>query len=200
MAARKEERFEKKEKKSFKKKFDKLTEGPFGYVVYAVLGIIIAFLLNQALAFALQTDLPVVAVVSGSMVHDSSTEIVHYNWLQDNLGYNRSYVDSWPIKDGFLIGDLPIIMHAENYSVGDVIVYTVPGQKVPIIHRIIKINSDGSFTTKGDHNDRPIVFSGSGYSEYSVKPSWVHGKVIFIIPKLGYFKVILTYILSGGRA
>jgi signal peptidase I len=200
MAARKEEKFEKNEKKSLKKKFDKLTEGPFGYVVYAFLGVVIAFLLNQALAFALETDLPVVAVVSGSMVHDSSTAIVHYKWLQDNLGYNRSYVDSWPVKDGFLIGDLPIIAGAKNYSVGDVIVYSVPGQQVPIIHRIIKINSDGSFTTKGDHNDRSIQFPGTPYSEYSIQPSWVHGKVIFIIPKLGYFKVILTSILSGGRA
>jgi signal peptidase I len=198
MAAHKEEKFEKNEK-SLKQKFNRLTEGPFGYVVYAFLGVVIAFLLNQALAFALDTDLPVVAVVSGSMVHDSSTAIVHYKWLQDNLGYNKSYVDSWPVKDGFNIGDLPIIEGAKSYSVGDVIVYTVPGQKVPIIHRIIKINSDGSFTTKGDHNDRSIQFAGTPYSEYSVQPSWVHGKVIFIIPKLGYFKVVLTDILSGGR-
>jgi len=198
MAGR-EEKFERNEGKTLKQKFDKLTEGPFGYVVYAVLGIFIAFILNQALALALETDLPVVAVVSGSMVHDSSTETVHYQWLQDNLGYNRSYIDSWPVKDGFLIGDLPIIEGAKNYSVGDVIVYTIPNQKVPIIHRIIRINADGSFTTKGDHNDRSIAFPG-GYSEYSIKPEWVHGKVIFIIPKLGYFKVILTDILSGGRS
>jgi signal peptidase I len=198
MAAHKEEKFEKNEK-SLKQKFNRLTEGPFGYVVYAFLGVVIAFLLNQALAFALDTDLPVVAVVSGSMVHDSSTAIVHYKWLQDNLGYNKSYVDSWSVKDGFNIGDLPIIEGAKSYSVGDVIVYTVPGQKVPIIHRIIKINSDASFTTKGDHNDRSIQFAGTPYSEYSIQPSWVHGKVIFIIPKLGYFKVVLTDILSGGR-
>jgi signal peptidase I len=193
-----EEKFEKDKSESLRQKFGRMTQGPIGYVIYAALGIMIAFILNQALAFALETDLPVVAVVSGSMVHDSSTATVYYAWMEDNLGYNKSYIDSWPVKDGFNIGDLPIIEGAKNYAIGDVVVYTVPGQQVPIIHRIIKINSNGSFQTKGDHNDRSISFSG-GYSEFSVQPSWVHGKVIFIIPKLGYFKVILTDIWSGGR-
>ena len=191
-------------KKSLKQRFVKITDGPLGYVIYAILGIVIAFLLNQSLAVALSTDLPVVAVVSGSMVHDSSTPIVYYQWLEANLNYSQSYINSWPVKNGFNIGDLPIIEGSKNYSVGDVVVYSVPGQAVPIIHRIIKINDDGSYVTKGDHNDRPITFSGSPYSEYSIEPSWVHGKVIFIIPKLGYFKVIATdiwtTITTGGRS
>jgi len=186
----------------------KLTSGWFGYITYAVLGILIALLLNQALAFALSTDLPVVAVVSGSMEHDSSTPVNHYQWLEKNMGYNRSYVDSWPVKDGFLIGDLPIIQGKSpsitgffvkttpfeskpSYKVGDVIVYSVPNQNVPIIHRVIKINADGSYMTKGDHNPQLLPF------EYSVKPDQIHGKVIFIVPKLGYFKVIATRLVGG---
>jgi len=169
-----------------RQKFNKLTAGPFGYVVYAVMGILIAFILNQALAYALDTNLPVVAVISSSMTHDDTTPVVFYKWLEDNLGYNRTYIDSWPIKDGFVIGDLPIIEGAKDYNVGDVIVYSVPGQKVPIIHRIIRINSDGSYTTKGDHNPNLLPFEGA------VRKEQIHGKVIFIIPKLGYFKVVLT--------
>jgi len=186
------------EKRTLRQKFDKLTEGWFGYVVYAALGILIAFLVNQVLAYGLSTNLPVVAVVSGSMVHDSSTPANHYQWLENNMGYSRSEIDSWPIKDGFLIGDLPIIQGSngnQNYKVGDVIVYSIPGQSIPIIHRIIKINSDGSYMTKGDHNPTLLPF------ESSVKPEQVHGKVIFIIPKLGYFKVIASEIwgrLTGG--
>jgi len=173
-----------------RKTWDSLTEGPLGYVIYAVLGVLIAFIANQALAFALDTDLPVVAVVSNSMTHDSTTSIVHYKWLEDNMGYNKTYIDSWPVKDGFLIGDLPIVAGASNYSVGDVIVYSIKDQSVPIIHRIIKINSDGTYMTKGDHNSGLLSF------ENSVKPSQVHGKVIFIIPKLGYFKVIVSKIFG----
>ena len=195
--AEREEMFKRNKIRTFKQKFDKLTEGWFGYVVYAVLGIFIAFLVNQALAFGLSTDLPVVAVVSSSMEHDSSTEANHYQWLEKNMGYSRSEIDSWPIKDGFLIGDLPIIQGSQdenqnqNYKVGDVIVYSIPGQSIPIIHRIIKINSDGSYVTKGDHNPSMLPF------ESSVTPDQVHGKVIFIIPKLGYFKVAISK-LTGG--
>ena len=174
-----------------KKTWDELTEGPIGYVIYAVLGVLIAFIANQALALVLETDLPVVAVVSNSMTHDSTTPQVFYKWLEENMNYNKTYIDSWPVKDGFLIGDLPIIAGSKKYSIGDVIVYSIRDQPVPIIHRIIKINSDGSFTTKGDHNNGLLSF------ENSVKPSQIHGKVIFIVPKLGYFKVIVSKIVGG---
>jgi len=168
-----------------------MTSGPFGYFIYAIAGILIAFLLNQALAYALSTDLPVVAVVSGSMTHDSTTEKVYYQWLKDNLDYNRSYVDSWPTKDGFLIGDLPIVAGSNDYKIGDVVVYSVPGQTVPIVHRIISVNQDGTFRTKGDHNGNLLPF------EFSVREEQIHGKVIFIIPKLGYFKVALTRLVGA---
>ncbi|MHA1742627.1 MAG: signal peptidase I [Candidatus Heimdallarchaeota archaeon] len=185
----------KKIRRNSKKIWKKLTAGWFGYVIYAALGILIAFLMNQALAFGLSTDLPVVAVVSNSMEHDSTTEVNHYQWLEKNMGYNRSYIDSWPLKDGFNIGDLPIIQGKHNnhtqYKVGDVIVYSIPGQNVPIIHRIIKINPDGTYMTKGDHNSQQLPF------EYSVKPEQIHGKVMFVIPKIGYFKVLVTRFLGG---
>lgn len=172
-------------------KLKKLTEGWFGYIFYALLGVIIAFLVNQALAFALTTDLPVVAVVTSSMQHDETTEINHYQWLEKKFGYNRSYIDSWPIANGFLVGDMPIVQGSSEYKVGDVIVYSIPGQRVPVIHRIIKINPDGSYQTKGDHNPSQLPF------EFSIKKEQVHGKVIFVVPKLGYFKVIVSRLLGG---
>jgi len=174
-----------------KLKLKKLTEGWVGYVFYAVLGIIIAFLVNVTLGFALTTNLPVVAVVTSSMQHDASTEVNHYQWLETNIGYNRTYIDSWPIANGFLIGDMPIVQGVSEYNVGDVIVYSVPGQKVPIIHRIIKINPDGTFQTKGDHNPQQLVF------EFNVKREEIHGKVVLVVPKLGYFKVIISRITGG---
>jgi len=177
-----------------KQKFEKMTEGPLGYVVYAAFGILIAFVLNQGLAYALGTDLPVVAVISSSMTHDETTPTVYYQWLEQNLRYNESYINSFPIPNGFVIGDLPIIESSANYSVGDVIVYSVPDQSVPIIHRIIRINSDGTYTTKGDHNPSLLSFEGS------VSKSQIHGKVIFIIPKLGYFKVALTKIVGASAS
>jgi hypothetical protein len=213
------ESFEKE--KNLKKKFDKLTEGPMGYVVYAVLGIVIAFLLNQVLAFGLNTDLPVVAVVSGSMDHgtnenglpcqkQAASYVENFNnwwnlcgsfYLGNNITEEQFL--AFPFHDGFKKGDMPIVQESASYNIGDVVVYTVPCQNVPIIHRIVGINQDGSFVTKGDHNSAPIVFQQGGCTEYSISKSDIHGKVIFIIPKLGYFKVVITdvwsYIASGGR-
>lgn len=160
-----------------------------GAVVYAALGIVIALLLNQTLGFALSTDMPVVAVVSGSMQHDNA-EVTHYKWLEDNLGYNRSYIDSWPIPNGFNIGDMPVVQGSSEYKVGDVIVYSIPEQNVPIIHRIIKINDDVTYQTKGDNNH------GQNLYEFSIRKEQTHGKIIFIIPKLGYFKVVVSKVIG----
>lgn len=159
-------------------------------LAYAFLGLVLAFLLYKSLGFVLSTDLPVVAVVSSSMEHDSSAQTDHYQWLEDKFGYTESFINSWPIRDGFLVGDMPIVMGSSEYKVGDVIVYSVQDSKAPIIHRIIKINDDGTFQTKGDNNPSQLPY------EPTVKLDKIYGKVIFIIPKLGYFKVVITNILG----
>ncbi|MGC8812162.1 MAG: signal peptidase I [Candidatus Aenigmatarchaeota archaeon] len=198
---KKEEKVERKEKSTFQK----MTEGWFGYIFYAALGIIIAFLVNLSLAVALSTDLPVVAVVSSSMVHDRLTEANHYQWLEKKFGYNRSYIDSWPVANGFEIGDLPIIQGSKDYKVGDVVVFSVPCESSPIIHRIVYINEDGTFQTKGDHNPDQItkccnLGTQVCYTEKNISKDQIHGKVIFIIPKLGYFKVAISEIFESlGR-
>jgi hypothetical protein len=178
-----------KSRSSIRSSFNKIMDGWFGYVIYALLGIFIAFLLNQGLAIALDTDLPVVAVVSNSMMHDATVETNHYKWLEESLKYNRSYVDSWPIAGGFNVGDMPIVRGSKDYKIGDVIVYSISGQSVPIIHRIISASPDGTYVTKGDHNGNLLPF------ESSVSKQQIHGKVIFIIPKLGYFKVAISKII-----
>lgn len=170
-------------------KKSKITEGWSGALLYTFLGIVFALIVNQLLTFALSTDLPVVAVVSSSMQHDYADR-THYEWLENSMGYSREYVDSWSIPTGFLVGDMPIVTGAGEYKVGDVIVYSVPGQKYPIIHRIIKINDDGTYQTKGDNNSLQAPY------EFSVHAEQIHGKVIFIVPKLGYIKVIISGIFG----
>jgi len=58
---------------------DKDTVETIGYVL---LGVVAAYLLNFGLGLALGTELPVVAVVSNSMTHDSTTLERHYEYLQ----------------------------------------------------------------------------------------------------------------------
>jgi len=157
----------------------------------ALLGILFAAIFYFIiLRFVLGTDLPMVAVVSNSMKHESTIQTTHYTWLKEKLGYNETYINSWSARNGFSKGDMPIIRGVEEYKVGDVIVYSVSGSSAPIIHRIIKINEDNTYQTKGDNNN------GQARYELAVAKQQVHGKVIFVIPKLGYFKVMVNKLVG----
>lgn len=86
-------------------------------------------------------------------------------------------------------GDLAIIYAGKNISIntGDVILFQVNGE--PVIHRVIDTNN-GEITTQGDANkvaDREKISS-------------VDGKLLFSIPKLGYFfDYIHSFTLSIGE-
>jgi len=177
-------------RKKLKKIWKILNEGWTGNIFYAFLGLIFAFLFyNVILSTALGTKTPVVAVVSSSMQHDNP-EVTHYKWLMEHFNYSREFIDSWPFPNGLNVGDMPIVKGCDKYEVGDIIVYKVPGQPAPIIHRIVKINEDGTYQTKGDNNLVQLPY------EYRVKKSQIYGKVIFVIPKLGWVKVALVKILG----
>jgi hypothetical protein len=156
---------------------------------YVIIGVGLALLVKQAMVYALNTDMPIVAVVSESMEHHN-IDVTYYGWLKQRFGYTREYVDTWPVGDGFNVGDMPIVEGDAAYGIGDVVVYSVSGQDVPIIHRIVKQNLDGTFQTKGDNNINQLPY------EVSVKVSSIHGKVIFVVPKLGYFKVFMTRVFG----
>jgi signal peptidase I len=148
--------------------------------------ILLILFMNYGLGFLLKTDLPVVAVISESMTHDRTTEYVHYKYLEAEYNYTRQEIDSWPLKNGFRKGDVLVIKGVDRsqLKVGDVIVFDIEGQKVPIVHRIVKLNSE--IVTKGDHN--PVIDPW--------KVERIHGRVVFVIPFLGWPKLIFTYIVS----
>ncbi len=133
-------------------------------ILYILVGIALAWGINQGMALALSTDMPVVAVESNSMV---------------------------PV---FYKGDILVLMGSKppQYAIGDVIVYSVEGRSVPIVHRIIKINADGSYQTKGDANSGQLSF------EQVVDPGRVHGRMVAIVPYLGWVKIgIMQYLLPN---
>lgn len=155
---------------------------------YILLGVFAAYSLNFGLGLALGTDLPVVAVVSDSMTHDSSALERHYEYLQNNFGYTQEEINSWPIKDGFFKGDVLVVKGVvkEDLEAGEVIVYSIQGQSTPIVHRIVKIEG-GQIITKGDHNP--------SYDPW--KPNEIYGEAVFVIPYLGWPKLVLTKIWGG---
>ncbi len=136
----------------------------YSTLVYIISGIILAFGLNQGLAVALSTELPIVAVESNSMVPT------------------------------FQKGDILILqgIPQEQLQVDDIIVFSPPNQDTPIVHRIIKINADGTFQTKGDANNGQLPY------EKQIHYSQIKGKEILIIPYLGWIKIGLNeYILPN---
>lgn len=157
-------------------------------IKYIVFGIIAAILINKLLGLVLATDLPVVAVVSESMMHDRTTKNVHYHFLDSKFGYSRETIDSWPLSGGFRKGDVLVVrgIEAEDVEVGDVIVYNIIGQPIPIVHRVVDID-DGEFSTKGDHN--------SGIDPWEIQR--IRGEAFIRVPLLGWPKVILNMFIGA---
>ncbi len=156
-------------------------------IKYIAIGLIAAYLLNFIFGVVLGTDLPIVAVISESMTHDSSTEVNHYNYLMSNYNFTREQIGSWSISNGFLKGDVLIVKGSDidELKIGDVIVYNIEGQKIPIVHRIVEIDHN-RIVTKGDHNKRSDQWI----------PTTIHGKAIVVIPLLGWPKLLLTELFS----
>lgn len=148
---------------------DRFKKEAISVIKYILIGLILSITINIALAHALNTEKPIMAVVSNSMLPTFSR------------------------------GDLIIVkgVDTQKIKIGDVIVYYNPRTRMPIVHRVVDIweMEDGRrFITKGDNNAHTDQESGIAPP---VHESWVKGKVVVVIPKLGYFRVA---VLEVGNA
>ena len=105
-----------------KKTWNKYTQGWMGSIIYLILGFAIAYLVNIGLGYALDTDTPVVAVFSDSMIPT------------------------------FYRGDMIVVYGDKDIFVGDIIVFNAPDRKYPIIHRVYNITSSGIKTKGDHNN------------------------------------------------
>ncbi len=156
--------------------------------------IIVKFIIYPVLGLLLGTSYPVVAVVSCSMEHNKNLGECSFThskfekwWTQEEQLYKeydiiKNSFRDYKFKNGFNKGDIMILVSAKNLKVGDVIVFNGVATE-PIIHRIIKINDDGSYQTKGDNNN------GSRNDEMRIIKNNILGKAIFKIPYLGWIKL-----------
>jgi signal peptidase I len=148
-------------------------------IFITVVAFIFSYLFFQVII--LQTTSPQVAVTTTSMVPT-------YNGfdLKDQGDIPRQYFD-------ILRGDLLIVQNIAP-KVGDVIVFNVRNQDVPIVHRIIaeKTLDNGTivFATKGDHNDcSDLNHCGNPFG-------WINrenilGVVVYSIHFVGWFSLLL---------
>jgi len=140
------------------------------------------FGIRGSLCLALRTDEPYRAVISQSMYHGDESWRDYFT----ERGYDTS---NFPIQGGFERGDMLFVQGVDalrDVKIGDVIVFDVPTQSIPLVHRVVAItNSDGEvyFTTKGDNNTYSLQIE-----EY-IKPAQIRGRVVFVIPKIGYLSL-----------
>jgi signal peptidase len=101
------------------------------------------------------------------------------------LGFQPSIVASGSMQPNLNVGDITIIIHTkpDDINIGDIIQYRTTEE--PIIHRVIdKYTEAGQtwFITKGDANNAP---------DDPITPTQTVGKVILVIPKLGWISIYL---------
>ncbi len=180
------------------------------WIVNVVLAfVLIKFIVYPGLGLILGTNFPIVAVVSGSMEHnvvfndylnkyavcgsyhderrslsfDEWWDVCGF-WYLDNSNISKKDFAGFPFKNGFNTGDIIILTSGNNAKLGDVVVFITPYKPDPIIHRVVKEESD-KFITKGDHN-------GDSDDRSEVGPAWkkrVVGKAFIRIPFLGWIKI-----------
>ena len=168
--------------------------------------LLIRFVVYPLLGLILGTSYPIVAVVSESMEHEPSLGIIcgqyplqdfKYSFTQywkfcgswyEEKGITKEKFQSFPFTDGFDKGDVIILWRPTHLNVGDILIFQ-GSRPQPIIHRIVNINKDGSYQTKGDHNSNSIPGSGG---ELQITQDRILGKGLVRIPYLGWVKILFV--------
>jgi len=150
------------------------------------------FVLFPILGALLGTSLPIVAVVSNSMEHNTDFE----TWWSENIEdyekfeIEKAEFEKYYLKNGFNKGDVIVLKGIvfEEINRGDIIVFQSKGHE-PIIHRVTELREE-SIGTKGDNNSQQITF------EKYITSDEIIGKAIFKVPLLGWVKVIFMEVLG----
>lgn len=113
-------------------------------------------------------------------------------WFSFGLvGFHPTIVGSGSMSPVMNVGDIAIVREtsADGIELGDIISYEREG--IEIMHRVIEIQGEGGsklFITQGDANASP--------DPHPVHPDQIKGKIIFVIPKLGWVGVWIKGLFS----
>lgn len=180
-----------------------------------ILAIILAFVLVRFIIYPLiglllGTNLPLVAVISGSMEHEGTfddwwnspavcaniTSCSQQNWYSSKQISQENF-SSFVLHNGFNKGDL-ILLRGKKSSrirVGDILVFQAK-TPYPVIHRVVDVKelvnattnkTQYIFETKGDHNWYQI--ENDYVDETSVSSEHVLGVAYAKVPWFGWLKI-----------
>ena len=155
-------------------------------IAFALVRLVIFPTLGAALG---GTPLPLVVVESKSMEHSNSLEdwIGAFGDWYFKRNITREDLAKFKFSDGIDKGDIIVTRKVKEYYVGDVIIFKVPIQSTPIIHRIVGYRpEDDTFETKGDNNYEQLM------QEKVIKRDQIVSKAVLKIPKLGWIKLAVV--------
>ncbi len=112
----------------------------------------------------------------------AADRVISKNNIPSVFGYSPLTVLTGSMEPSIYAGDMVIIKSQSEYSVGDVVTYTVNGGQASVTHQIIESYVEGGvryFITKGTNNNAE--------DPNPVASSQVVGKVVLVIPDLGIF-------------
>ena len=110
-------------------------------------------------------------------------------WMQVNLfkknyaslfGYSIFNVVTGSMSGTIEINDYVIVKQTDNVQIDDIVTFTSNGEL--ITHRLVQI-SGGNYITRGDANTA---------DDYSISKKDIVGKVVFVIPKAGIWKNVIS--------
>lgn len=90
---------------------------------------------------------------------------------------------TWTVVSGISMeptlyqGDLVLgVRQPGGYEIGQTIIYRLEqdGHEGNVIHRIVAINPDGTYVTKGDNRELP--------DSWAVQPDWIRGRLLYSFP------------------
>ena len=125
------------------------------------------------------------------------------SWYE-NKNISKQQFSQFTLKNGFAKGDVIIVWGRFTPKIGDIIIFQPSAGSTaprPIIHRIVKINNDGTYQTKGDHNGQQLTATNNMYrtDETNIQQNQIIGKAIIKIPLLGYPKIWVTNFINAFK-
>lgn len=185
--------------------------------------VFIKFIFFPAIGFVLNTEIPVVAIVSGSMEHKivngkvcgnpfssissaslSYEEYWNYcgEYYKENFNIEKNEFQSFDYSNGLNIGDVIILYgkSPKDIEIGDVLVFR-PGddrwyaQNGPVIHRVVdKKQQNGEYVFTTKGDSNPSVASGN--FERNITEDQIFAVANARIPFIGYLKVGVVRIME----
>ena len=186
--------------------------------------ILIKYIFFPGLGFILGNDIPIVAVVSGSMEHrivnqnicgntverESSWTLPLDTWwdycgeyYETELGITYDQFEDFPFTNGLNKGDVVVLKYREisEIEIGDILVF-VPGdlqwysQNGPVIHRVVNIfQEDDEIFFQTKGDQNDRVFTHRNF-ENRISEDQIIAVALFRVPVLGYGRIFLDSVIG----